>query len=497
MPIELEDLPPRKEFALRPWGVMVWVALFLLCALVGMAAVTFLWPADKPTMTLKWWNWLAIFPGCTFAGLCTLHYTVFGALRNKVIDWNEDHDDAWDEETIRGQTAIRLYHVAYASPLGTKELAQRLAHGESTLSTEDVPKVGHVMCSRFSSLVLERPRTESPTKIVENKGDKEPEDFEARFLARKLEEAESADWAADNDDIPTSKGDATNPDSQGDGETAQVPQAISKKNQNEPPKSLEAQDLLPGLFEHLLKQHAPVLRAFPVSRARICLVVNEALNAFDPKTVWQKACRDFGLNLPEPELLPDGLMALDRWLDERDAGKPFPLTLVVSVTRFDAPPARGGDAAVAMLLGPDVNDKHLALPPIAWVHRPELLGRVANPVPLSMEYALRWGGFLPELLDTVWLSGLDQETQVPVLSALRDIGLPPEGHPRVDIAAALGNTDVTGGWLALAAAVEHGQGNGKAQYIVAADPKTVAMVVEPVQRAAEPVESADLATQAA
>lgn len=476
MPIELEDLPPRREFTLRPWGVMVWVALFLLCALVGMAAVTFLWPAGKPTMTLRWWNWLAIYPGCTFAGLCTLYYTVFGALRNKVINWNEDHDDVWDEETVRGQKAIRLYRISYATPLGLGCLAQQLTDKKSALSAVDVDGQGHVICSRYDPEFFMAVDKNTPAKKADAVGETEAEAKRIQALADM--------WNS------TNSGDAARV-------AASSEKEVTHANKNTSDSKLTPDNVIPKIFGYITRPLLKELRTLPTSRLRVCLAFNEALGALDPVDVWKSACANANLNLPEPELLPDGLMALDRWLDERDAGKPFPLTLVVSVTRFDAPPARGGDAAVAMLLGPDVNDKHLALPPIAWVHRPELLRRVSNPVPLSMEYALRWGGFLPELLDTVWLSGLDQETQVPVLSALRDIGLPPEGHPRVDISAALGNTDVTGGWLALAAAVEHGQGNGKPQYIVAADPKTVALVVDPVQRAAEPVESADLATQAA
>ncbi|GGP26356.1 hypothetical protein [Silvimonas amylolytica] len=473
MPVELEDLPSRKVFTLRPWGPMVWVALFLLCALVGMAAVTFFWPAGKPTMTLKWWNWLAIFPGCVFGGLCALYYVVFGTLHNEVIDWNEDHDDVWDEETTRGQKTIRLYQMAYATPLGLSHMAQQLVDNKSALSTVDIDGLGHVTCAPFLPNLL---------GMLSHGGQSSDLDADEAAIAAYSSAWDEADVPADEDAMVEQQG-------QWD--------AIGGKDVASPAKDapasgkLAAAVLLPALYEHLALAHAKALRSVPVSRLRVCLAFNEALGALDPVKVWQEACTKANLGLPEPELLPDGLMALDHWLDERDSGKSFPLTLVVSVTRFDAPPARGGDAAVAMLLGPDVNDKHLALPPIAWVHRPELLGRVDNPVPLSMEYALRWGGLLPELLGHVWFSGLDQDAQVSVLSALPGIGLPPDDHPRIDVSTALGYTDVTGGWLALAAAVEHGQGNGKVQYIVAADPEAVAMVVEPVQHVAEPDDAAD------
>lgn len=452
MPITLEDIPAADETTVPPLRVWVWLLLLLLCLLAGALYGWLFWPAGKPVMTLAWWSRVLIWPLCGYAALLGVRLWWHDHGHNAVLDWNADRETLLAEETLRGQQPLYLYAIAQQCALGSDGLAARLLAGDSALTATAIDGVGHVICARFPVDFLAQALPEAAPEALPDDVDEEAfasdEDVAAMEIALALE---------------------------ADANLPMVPSAEAA-----PPHSPAS--WLPRVFVQLLQTLLPQLQTLH-SPPRVVLSWAPALAASDPLAHWQQACARCGVSLPPPDTAEQGLLLLDRCLEQA-----APLTLLLSVHGHETPPAGSGDAAVALLFGPELPSAAEDMPPLAWLNRPEQLGRAGNSVTQSLAYALCWSTLPASDVEQVWLAVPPGADQVAVLTALAELPLPTAAHPRIDVAAALGNVGQTAGWLSLAVAAEHAANSGKPQLVIASDPLPVALVIEPLASpaAAEP-----------
>lgn len=445
MPITLEDIPAADETTVPPLRLWLWLLLLLLSLLAGALYGWLFWPAGKPVMTLAWWSRVLIWPLCGYAALLGVRLWWHDHCHNAVLDWNTDREALLAEETLRGQQPLYLYAIAQQCALGSDGLAARLLAGDSALATTAIEGVGHVTCARF------------------------PEAFLAQALPEAAQAEETPQYDPDLDDSASDE-DVIAMETALAADATHSPMASSAEAV--PPHSPAS--WLPRVFVQLLQALLPQLQALR-NPPHVVLNWAPALAAFDPLALWQQACAHCGVSLPTQDTAEQGLLLLDHWLEHA-----APLTLLVSVHGHETPPAGSGDAAVAVLLGPEVPPAAVPLPPLAWLNRPEQLGRAGNSLTQSLAYALRWSTLQASDVEQVWLSLQAGTEEVAVLTALAELPLPSAEHPRIDVAAALGNTGQTAGWLSLAAAAEHAANSGKPQLVITSDPLPVALVIEPL-----------------
>ena len=445
MPITLEDIPAADETAVAPLRLWLWLLLLLLCLLAGALYGSLFWPAGKPVMTLAWWSRVLIWPLCGYAALLGVRLWWHDHCHNAVLDWNADRETLLAEETLRGQQPLYLYAIAQQCSLGSDGLAARLLAGDSALAATAIDGVGHVICARFPADFLAQALPEAAPEALPDDADGETfasdEDVAAMEIALALEED-----AADSPVVSSAEA--------------------------APPHSPAS--WLPRVFVQLLQALLPQLQALR-SPPRVLLSWPPTLAACDPLAHWQQACARCGVSLPPPDTTEQGLLLLDRCLEQAT-----PLTLLVSVHGHETPPAGSGDAAVALLFGPELPPAAVDMPPLAWLNRPEQLGRAGNSVTQSLAYALRWSTLPASDVEQVWLAVPPGADQVAVLTALAELPLPTAAHPRIDVAAALGDVGQTAGWLSLAAAAEHAANSSKPQWVIVSDPLPVALVIEPL-----------------
>jgi hypothetical protein len=162
------------------------------------------------------------------------------------------------------------------------------------------------------------------------------------------------------------------------------------------------------------------------------------------------------LDLPALEckavLGSDGLMPIDAWLD---ANELRPL-VVMAATLHDVPPAESTEGGVVLLLAPESLYLPRELESCATIHRPvsSLAGELGEGVAL----ALLWGKAAPLSVEHAWVTGFTEGQHTLIGEACRRTGVERlAAHAsRYNPDSVVGHAGGAAGWLAIAAAVEHG-----------------------------------------
>ena len=186
----------------------------------------------------------------------------------------------------------------------------------------------------------------------------------------------------------------------------------------EPGEDLEA--LFLSVLTRPLADFAPILSQLPVDKPLALLMeVDCRLPEEQWRPAWQKAWRESGIRQSVVPVEGCGLAAVDRWLDQRIDDQA--LLMVLAVQLAPEQPEDTAEVAVGLLFGNRLTQS--VLPPIAYLHRPELQRQPTDAGLLgSVRQSLDWAPLQAHSIEQVWRAGVGE--QRPVESLLLDVPMP-------------------------------------------------------------------------
>ncbi|MNF87138.1 hypothetical protein D3C84_695970 [compost metagenome] len=230
---------------------------------------------------------------------------------------------------------------------------------------------------------------------------------------------------------------------------------------------------------------APVLSQLPDDKPIALLLDVDCILPEDQwLPAWRNAWRESGIRQSVVPVEGRGLAAVDRWLDQRIDDQA--LLMVLAVQLAPEQPEGTAEVAVGLLFGNRLTQS--VLPPIAYLHRPELQRQpTGSGLLYSARQALDWAPLQGHSIEQVWRAGIGAQRQVEsVLIGVPMPVKPPQNFCNLD--ALLGHAGKASPWLAIAAAAQTIERGAGPQFIfsggTAADGlwSTVLMPVSPLSK---------------
>jgi hypothetical protein len=176
------------------------------------------------------------------------------------------------------------------------------------------------------------------------------------------------------------------------------------------------------------------------------------------RRVWQEAWLESGIRQSAEPVEGSGLVAVDRWLDQRINDQA--LLLILAVQFAPEQPEGTAEVVTGVLLGNRLTQN--LLPPMAYLHRPEQERTpCADDLLYAARQALDWVPLPAHAIEQVWRAGIDAQRETDVRSVLLELPLPGQPGGLHNLDALLGHSGPASAWLAIAAAaqtIERGAG---------------------------------------
>jgi hypothetical protein len=247
-------------------------------------------------------------------------------------------------------------------------------------------------------------------------------------------------------------------------------------------------EVLPDVFDALLLQIAPALRALPErTRLAVRLAVATLLPASEVEIAWRNKWAALGLRasvVAEIDSTPPEVIAADLWIDGKGVAKTDAANLLCIVQLnplLNAAPDEGSaEAGVVVLFASSslTAQKHLSSE--ALLFRPEQ--RDEKGIGQGLRQAMLWGRIRgPELIDH-WMTGgaeaplnqsLANQLDAQTVGVLKTKDL--SGQHDLDFR--LGSAGVAAPWLCMALAMQHARETGRKQLISIAHAERLTLAV--------------------
>ncbi|WP_341524267.1 hypothetical protein AABC73_17175 [Pseudomonas sp. G.S.17] len=214
----------------------------------------------------------------------------------------------------------------------------------------------------------------------------------------------------------------------------------------------------------LLADMAKTLAQLPDDQPlALLLEFDSGLPASRLSQIWQQAWSESGIRQPIAPVEGFGLAAVDHWLDQRIADQA--LLMVVALQFALLSPEGTAEVAVGLLFGNSLTQ--VALPPLAYLHRPEEeQGQSAEHLLYAVRQALDWVPLPASSIRQVWAAGRVAQRGAALATALAEVSMPAQHTPAFrDMDGLLGDSGQAAPWLAIAAATQNIQGCAEAQFI--------------------------------
>lgn len=248
-----------------------------------------------------------------------------------------------------------------------------------------------------------------------------------------------------------------------------------------------ARQLTSWLLNELLAELAPRLGALPMAvPLAVRLHIVNALPPAQNRRLWDdcwgaRFSRTISIETPEP---PDGLMALDRWLDLMLAGGEPRAMLFVSIqlhpVLYASVPDGAAEAGTAVLLMPDALARKHGIQRDASLHRP--VRSLAMEPQEALSHALRWGGVKAGEVAGAWQSGLDATQAGALRQAAIQLGMPVHA---VNLDQTVGHAGMAARWLAVSCALATLTRTAAAQVVMVGQGANIDCAVVKRDRAAQ------------
>jgi hypothetical protein len=166
--------------------------------------------------------------------------------------------------------------------------------------------------------------------------------------------------------------------------------------------------------------------------------------------LWQQAWTQSGIRQSVRAVEGSGLAVLDKWLDQhiRDQA----LLLVIAIKFASNQPEGAAEAAVGLLFGNRLTQ--MILPPVGYLHRPELeRGTTPQTLLYAARQALDWVPLEVNSVEHIWRVAIEAQREIAMSTVLAELALP-EKHSSGshDLDTLLGHPGKASPWLAIAAA---------------------------------------------
>jgi hypothetical protein len=228
------------------------------------------------------------------------------------------------------------------------------------------------------------------------------------------------------------------------------------------------------MLTQLLTELNQTLTSLPDDAAlALLLEIDSRLPQGQVEQIWQQAWRDAGIRQSASRVEGSGLAAVDQWLDQRISDQA--MLLVVALQCAPVQLEGSAETAVGILFGNRLTQR--ALPPIAYLHRPEQ-ARELTPEALrqGLDQALQWVPLEPNAIQQVWRTGLDSQHDAVLTTLLTGAAMPSKpDHGVCNLDALLGQGGKSSPWLAIAAATQNLQRGVGPQFIFSGESATEAV----------------------
>lgn len=226
----------------------------------------------------------------------------------------------------------------------------------------------------------------------------------------------------------------------------------------------------------LLEQLGDVLRRLPASVPFEAYVqCPDGLTHEQISVIWRRCWANNHRPVEMRALsAQEGMMLLDRWLDEYGGRDLEKFVLIVGVQLYGKPPVDTAEAGSALLLGWAPLVKRHGIPIQAFLHRPADAECGAAIDALSS--ALLWGTINLQQLKGQWLAGVTQYDKTALQQAIgNDVQI--DVH---DIDLAIGTAGAASTWLATTFAIEHAANTGSPQLVASRQHTLRLAVINPL-----------------
>ncbi|KAB0640292.1 hypothetical protein WT67_24980 [Burkholderia stagnalis] len=247
-------------------------------------------------------------------------------------------------------------------------------------------------------------------------------------------------------------------------------------------------ELLKFLFDALLRQVAPALRAIPErTKMVVRLSIATQLSAPEIETIWSAcwtACQLGPALKPEIATTAPELISADRWIDGKEAEIADAVVLLCVVqlnALLNTPPADGAaEAGVILMLAPAPLTARKRLASQALFFRPEQ--RDEKGLGQGVTQALLWGRVQgPELTDHWMTGGAESPLNRALAGHLDAVGVGVMKTPNLagqhDIDLRLGVSGIAAPWLCLALALERAKISARTQLISISEAERLTVAV--------------------
>lgn len=218
------------------------------------------------------------------------------------------------------------------------------------------------------------------------------------------------------------------------------------------------------VLKQVLADLLPTLKQLPDDTPlALLLEVDSVLPENVWRRVWRQVWSESGIRQFTVPVEGSGLEAADQWLDQRIGDQA--LLLVVALQFAPQQPEGTAETAVGLLFGNRLTQS--ALPPIAYLHRPEQEHKPTTDALLyAAQQALDWVPLDAKSIEQTWQVGIDSQRDAALTTVLVGVPLPAKpNHGLCNLDTLLGHPGKASPWLAIAAATQTIQCGAGPQFI--------------------------------
>ncbi|MNJ20585.1 hypothetical protein D3C77_149200 [compost metagenome] len=132
MAVDLRALPDKQTLPGSPVKGR-WYVVILLCAVLGAALISLLWPEHIPQMTLWYWACVVVVPLTSGLLLFALRHLIYERQYDYVQSWNLSRNEQEQVLIQDGQRRVAMLATSYCTAAGSNQLAQALRNGSKPL----------------------------------------------------------------------------------------------------------------------------------------------------------------------------------------------------------------------------------------------------------------------------------------------------------------------------------------------------------------------------
>jgi hypothetical protein len=135
MPVELPEVEPSGDTP-KPPHAMVWLGMFVVVMLAGIAVALLTWPKGEPTDTVWFWVRVLALPALTWCALFGLRLHYYDEETERRQAQRDVRAEDWARALLFASEPLAVLGCAYLTAPGSANVAGKIATGELVLSAK-------------------------------------------------------------------------------------------------------------------------------------------------------------------------------------------------------------------------------------------------------------------------------------------------------------------------------------------------------------------------